>query len=135
MCPLASLGHRVFAEQTGHFTPLAAGHPQPQPQPVAAQFPISQGESLTINVNVSQFLYFTESPKRLSLDPGAGWVGRAGVTITGRREVTVSLEAAPEAAGLLLTLRVRVAEVWQDGGCGGAVMVFLLNNFPSLTTI
>ena len=109
MWPLAqAAGHRVFAEQTGHFTPLAAGHPQPQPQPVAAQFPISQGESLTINVNVSQFLYFTESPKRLSLDPGAGWVGRAGVTITGRREVTAA-EAAPEAAGLLLTLRVRVA--------------------------
>ena len=86
-------------------------------------------------MNVSQFLYFTESPKRLSLDPGAGWVGRAGVTITGRREVT-SAEASPEAAGLLLTLRVRVAVVvWQDGGCGGAVMVFLLNNFPSLTTI
>ena len=109
MWPLASLGHRVFAEQTGHFTPLAAGHPQPQPQPVA-QFPISQGESLTINVNVSQFLYFTESPKRLSLDPGAGWVGRAGVTITGHREVTAA-EAALEAAGLLLTLRVRVAVV------------------------
>ena len=108
MWPLARLGHRVFAEQTGHFTPLAAGHPQPQP--VAAQFPISQGESLTINVNVSQFLYFTESPKRLSLDPGAGWVGRAGVTITGRREVTAA-EAALEAAGLLLTLRVRVAVV------------------------
>ena len=85
-------------------------------------------------MNVSQFLYFTESPKRLSLDPGAGWVGRAGVTITGRREVTAH-EAKLEAAGLLLTLRVRVAEVWQDGGCGGAVMVFLLNNFPSLTTI
>ena len=110
MWPLASLGHRVFAEQTEHFTPLAAGHPQTQPQPVAAQFPISQGESLTINVNVSQFLYFTESPKRLSLDPGAGWVGRAGVTITGRREVTAH-EAKLEAAGLLLTLRVRVAVV------------------------
>ena len=127
MWPRPSLGHHVFAELY-----TTAGLPQPQP---STQFPISQGESLTINVNVSQFLYFTESPKRLSLDPGAGWVGRAVVTITGPGEVTAA-EAALE-AGLLLTLRVRVAVVWQDGGCGGrgAGAGLGSNNFPSLTTI